>query len=89
MAGAQQHDRGRHIGVIMNHAESDLEGQKRFSASQEHLQKLGWVKDGIEVRWAAGNAEQMHAYASELVGLPADVIVVNSTPLLTAGRGRR
>jgi putative ABC transport system substrate-binding protein len=84
-ARAQQRDGARRVGVIMNYAESDPEGQARFSALREQLRKLGWTEDGktlIVVRWAAGKADHMRAYATELVGLPADVIVVNSTPLL-------
>jgi putative ABC transport system substrate-binding protein len=85
-AHAQQRDRPRKIGVIMNYAENDLEGQARFSALREQLHKLGSV-DGnntqIEVRWAAGKSDLMLAFATQFVSQPVDVIVVNSTPLLT------
>jgi putative ABC transport system substrate-binding protein len=84
-ARAQNRDRVRRIGVIMNYAEIDLEGQDRFSALRERLHKLGWTEGSniqTEVRWAAGKTDRMQAYATELVSLPADVIVVNSTPLL-------
>lgn len=84
-AGAQQRDRTYRIGVIMIYAESDPEGQERLFALREQLRKLGWVEDDkvrIEVRWAAGKDNLMHAYATEIVGLPADIIVLSSTPLL-------
>jgi putative ABC transport system substrate-binding protein len=84
-ARAQQGERVRRIGVIMNYAENDPEGQVRFSALRDALRKLGWVDSSnshIETRWAAGKTDRMQTYASELVGLPADAIVVNSTPLL-------
>jgi putative ABC transport system substrate-binding protein len=73
------------IGVIMNYPEADTEGQTRFFALRDRLHKLGWMEGsnvGIEVRWAAGEADRVQAYANELVGLPADVIIANSTPSL-------
>jgi putative ABC transport system substrate-binding protein len=87
VARAQVHDFARKIGVIMNYANSDPEGLKRFVALREELQKLGWVEDRkvrIEVHWAAGQADRMRAYASKLVSWSADIIVGNSAPLLAA-----
>jgi putative ABC transport system substrate-binding protein len=88
-AHAQQPgERVRRIGVIMNYSDTDPEGQIRFSAFREGLRKLGWVEGSdfrIELRWAAGRADRMQAYATELIGLPADLLVVNSTPLLAVG----
>jgi len=85
-AHAQERDRLRKIGVIMNYAESDPEGQARFSALREQLRKLG-LADGnniqIEVRWAAGKSNLMLTFATQFVSQPVDVFVVNSTPLLT------
>jgi putative ABC transport system substrate-binding protein len=80
-------DRGRipTIGVLMNYAESDPEGQARFSVLREQLRKLGWTAGGnvrIEVRWAAAKPDRMLAAAAELIGLPADVLAANSTPML-------
>jgi len=82
-ARAQERDRLRKIGVIMNYAENDLEGRARFSALREQLHKLGSV-DGtqIEVRWAAGKSDLMLTFATQFVSQPVDVIVANSTPLL-------
>ena len=86
-ADAQQRERAHVVGVIMIYAEGDPEGQERLSALREQLRRLGWAENDkirIEVRWAAGKADRMHAYATELVGLPADVMVVTSTPVLAA-----
>jgi ABC-type uncharacterized transport system substrate-binding protein len=86
-AHAQQREPMRTIGVIMNYAEHDAEGEARVSALRKRLQELGWAERNnvrIEVRWAAGKTDRMQAYAAEFVRLPADVIVANSTPLLAA-----
>jgi putative ABC transport system substrate-binding protein len=89
VARAQQPERMRRIGVIMNYAATDSEGKTRFSALSEQLAKLGWA-DGnniqVEVRWAAGKNDLMLSYAAQLVSQPADVIVANSTPLLAVLR---
>src|SRR5262245_26044346 len=84
-ARAQQIERVRRIGIIMNYAEADREAQERLSALRDRLNKLGWTQGKniqIEVRWAAGQPDRMRADASELISIPVDVIVANSTPLL-------
>jgi hypothetical protein len=43
-ARAQQADRVRRIGVIMNYAENDPEGQVRLSALRDALRKFGWAE---------------------------------------------
>jgi len=76
----------RRIGVIMNYAEDDSEGHIRLSTLRDALRKLGWGDDGsirIEYRWAAGKDDLMQADATELIGLRPDVIVANSTPLIS------
>jgi putative tryptophan/tyrosine transport system substrate-binding protein len=35
----------RHVGVLMNLAESDAEGQARIGALREGLAKLGWTEE--------------------------------------------
>jgi putative tryptophan/tyrosine transport system substrate-binding protein len=41
-APAQQSERMRRIGVLMLYPENDSEGQRRATAFQQGLQKLGW-----------------------------------------------
>jgi len=83
---ARAQERMRRLGVVLINAEGDPEGQARYSALRVQLHKLGWVEGSniqIEIRWAAGNTDRMRAYGSELIGLPVDVLVAGSTPLLT------
>jgi putative ABC transport system substrate-binding protein len=84
-ARAQQRERVRLIGVIMNYAEADPQGQVRLSALRARLRELGWVEGRniqIESRWAEGQPDRMQAYGGQLVEMPVDVLVANSTPLL-------
>ena len=77
-ARAQQAERVRRIGVLMNLAADDPEGQARIAAFVQGLQQLGWT-DGrnvrIDIRWAAGNADDIRKYAAELAALAPDVIL--------------
>src|SRR5215472_14784428 len=54
VARAQQAERVRRIGVLMLYPENDPEGQRRATAFQEGLQKLGWVVERniqIDFQW--------------------------------------
>src|SRR5690349_18269709 len=86
-ARAQQAERVRRIGVLMNLAADDAEGQLRIAAFLQALQQLGW-SDGrnvrIDYRWAAGDAGRFHKYAEELLALVPDVIFAASTPSVQA-----
>jgi putative ABC transport system substrate-binding protein len=82
-ARAQQPDRVRRIGVLMNLAADDPASQTRNAAFLQGLQQLGWT-DGrnvrIDYRWAAGEAERFRRYAAELVALAPDVILASASP---------
>jgi putative ABC transport system substrate-binding protein len=86
-ARAQQVERMRRIGVIIEFDENDLEAKGYPFGLTDGLAQLGWT-DGrnvrIDIRWAAGSAERMQLFAKELVGLQPDVIVASSTPVTTA-----
>ena len=86
-AHAQQPDRMRRIGVLMNLAADDAEGQARLAAFVQALQGLGW-SDGrnlrIDHRWAAGDTDRFHRYAEELLALAPDVILAAATPSVQA-----
>ena len=86
-AHAQQPERMRRIGVLMNLAADDAEGQARLAAFVHDLQQLGWT-DGrnvrIDVRWVAGDARLFHRYADELLALAPDAILASATPSVQA-----
>jgi len=83
---AQQSERMRRIGVLMNIAADDPEAQARMTASQE-LAQLGWIAGRnvkIDSRWLAADNERVRRYAAELVALAPDVIVANSSQVVAA-----
>ena len=82
---AQQGERARRIGVLMNLAADDAEGQARIAAFLQGLQQLGWTDGGnvrIDYRFAAG--DRFQRYAEELLALAPDVILASATPSVQA-----
>jgi putative ABC transport system substrate-binding protein len=77
-ARAQQGERMRRIGVLMNLAADDPQSMARITAFLQGLQQLGWT-DGqnvaIEYRWGGGDPERIRKFAAELVALGPDVIL--------------
>jgi ABC-type uncharacterized transport system substrate-binding protein len=86
-ARAQQPDRVRRVGVLMNLAVGDPEGEARIAAFVQALQRLGW-SDGrnlrIDHRWAGGDAGRFKGYAEELLALAPDVILAAASPSVQA-----
>ena len=86
-ARAQQGERMRHVGVLMNTAADDPEGQARLTGFLQAMQELGWT-DGrnvrIDTRWGAGDADRFRRYAVELVALAPDVILAAGNPVTGA-----
>ncbi len=87
VARAQQPERMRRIGVLMDMTQDDADSAPRIAAFLRGLQQLGWT-DGrnvrIDTRWAAGNAELHRRYAAELVAMAPDVILATASPTLAA-----
>jgi putative tryptophan/tyrosine transport system substrate-binding protein len=80
-ARAQQRDRMRRVGVLMNIAEDDAQAQSRMEAFLNGLQPFGWTVGRnlqIDVRWAAADAGLFRKYATELVALEPDVIFAST-----------
>ncbi len=86
-ARAQQGERVRRIGVLMNFAEDDPEGQARLAAFVQTLQSLGWTSGRnvqIDIRWGAADAASARRYAAEMVALAPDVIVTGASAATAA-----
>ena len=81
-ARAQQNERMRRIGVLMNLAAEDPETKARLAAFEQVLQRLGWTigqNVRIDDRAAGGNTDKLRGYAAELVALAPDVILAQSS----------
>src|SRR5262249_55590279 len=89
-ARAQQRERMRRIGFLMNLAADDPVAQARNAAFLQALQELGWTAGRnlqIEYRWGGEIADRNREYAAELVALAPNVIVAGgSSPGLAALR---
>jgi ABC-type uncharacterized transport system substrate-binding protein len=86
-ARAQQPDRLRRIGVLMGSAEGDPQAKTNLAIFTRTLRQQGWEEGRnirIEYRWAASDAEQMRAFAKELVALQPDLIVGHTTQVTAA-----
>ena len=76
-AHAQQGNRVRRIGMLMNYDENDSEGKRRVSAFAQALAGLGWAEGRnvrMDLRWFGDDASRIGALA-ELVGLQPDIIL--------------
>jgi putative tryptophan/tyrosine transport system substrate-binding protein len=92
-ARAQQREKMRRIGVLMNLTPDDAEGQARLAAFLQGLQEAGWAVGRnvrIDLRWGGGDADNFRKQAAELVALAPDVVFASgipaATPLLQATR---
>jgi putative tryptophan/tyrosine transport system substrate-binding protein len=85
-ARAQQVDRMRRIGVLMNGAATETAPQSYVATLVQTLRQLGWTEGQnlrVDVRWNAGDAALARTYAAQLIGLMPDVILASSTTNLT------
>jgi putative ABC transport system substrate-binding protein len=86
VALAQQADRMRRVGVLMNGAATEAEGPAYVKAFTEALSKSGWIEGknvNIDIRYNAGDAALARIFAAQLIGLMPDVILASSTTNLT------
>src|SRR3954447_18055758 len=87
IARAQQPERMRRVGVLMNLAAEDAESKERAANFLQALRNLGWV-DGrnmrIDFRWPAADPERFRAHAAELVASAPDVILAYTSLAVAA-----
>jgi putative ABC transport system substrate-binding protein len=84
---AQQPERIRRIGMLMNVTDDDPEQRSNVMAFRQRLATLGWVEGRnlrIDIRSLAGDVARAPAYAAELLGMAPDVLVSRSEPALRA-----
>ena len=81
-ARAQQPDRMRRIGVLMNLAEGDAEAQARIAAFLRGLQQLGWTDSRnvrIDTLFAVGSGAETRKNVADLVARSPDVILATGS----------
>ena len=87
VARAQQNERVRRIGLLMNFPEADTEGNARLVAFLQRMRELGW-SDGhnlkLEARWSGADIDRMRTFAREIVVQQPDLIVAVGTPATSA-----
>ena len=77
-ADAQQGERVRLIGVLLQATKNDLESETRVKALLQGLEQFGWTEGRnlkLEYRWAGGNSDDIRKHAAELVALAPDILV--------------
>src|SRR3974390_1047550 len=81
-ARAQQAEQMRRIGVLLNAAADDPDGQAGIAAFNQALQQLGWAVGGqlrIDTRWGQNDEDLDRKYAAELVALAPDVVLASGS----------
>src|SRR5689334_10540781 len=84
---AQQPERMRRVGVLMNRAEKNQEGLDRLAAFRQGLLDCGWQigRDlEIEIRWGEDDAELERKGAAELIALSPDVVLASGSMSVAA-----
>jgi putative ABC transport system substrate-binding protein len=78
------------IGVLMNRAANDAEGQARLAALVQGLQDVDRIVDRnvrLEVRWGADIVELEHKYAAELIATEPQIVLAAGTLGVAAVQG--
>jgi putative tryptophan/tyrosine transport system substrate-binding protein len=86
-ARAQQRERMRRIGVLLDLAEADPEGRTQLEQFRTELSRLGWAEGrntSLDIRWGAGVTSRMREHAEELVALMPDAIFATGSPSVAA-----
>src|SRR5215472_3782922 len=86
-ARAQQRERVRRVGVLMNLAADDPEGQARQAAFLQGLQEAGWAVGRnlrVDIRWGNNDPDRIRKSVAELVAAAPDVILAAGQPIMAA-----
>ena len=86
-ARAQQPERTKRIGVLMDFEVGKPEGQARQMAFVQALQHLGWTEGNniqIDTRWAGDDADRERRFAAELVAAAPDVLLASTSASVAA-----
>ena len=93
VAGAQQSERVRRIGILLSGSPENSEFQAWLGTFLQTLALSGWtIGNNIQVdtRWAKGSSAEGRRHAAELVALAPDIIVAHGAstvgPVLQATR---
>src|SRR5215470_3558001 len=87
VARAQQGDRVRRIGVLMQGDENDPVRKTYVSTFTQALSDSGWIVGcnvRMDLRWGGDDNIRIPALAQELVGLQPDIILTGATPVTVA-----
>jgi putative tryptophan/tyrosine transport system substrate-binding protein len=86
-ARAQQGERMRRIGVLLNLRENDPRGKATVTAFVQRLKELGWTEGRnvhLDIRWGGDDTDRYRQYARELVGLFPDFVLGSSSAVVAA-----
>jgi putative ABC transport system substrate-binding protein len=86
-ARAQQTQRTRRVGVLINLTTDDPLSPERIATFAQGLQEAGWTVGRnvqIDYRWTGGDADKARRLAAELVALMPDVVVTAGASHVTA-----
>jgi putative ABC transport system substrate-binding protein len=89
---AQQSERMRHVGVLINWREGDPFARASAAAFARALAGSGWIEGKniqIDYRFAGGDPALFKTNAAELVGLVPDVILASTPPAVAALRQQK
>src|SRR6185436_77444 len=82
-ARAQQGEKLRRIGILMNLAADDPQAQARVAAFLQGLQEAGWAVGRnvqIDIRWGDRDVERNRKNVAELVALKPDAVLGTTFP---------
>jgi putative ABC transport system substrate-binding protein len=84
---AQQGERMRRVGILMNLAADDAQAQARVAAFLQGLQEGGWAVGRnlqVDIRWGDRDAERNRKNVAELLALTPDAVLGTTFPLVRA-----